>query len=207
MNSVEPKRARGRPVMTLAQKERFRGEIAQCAMKLFQADGYHAVSMRRLASEAGCTVATVYKYFDCKIEILKHLWAQIFSELFDHLEGLARSDRTAATNLETIAQAYVQFWLTHRDHYFLVFMSSDVQQTDVSVFVEQDGIVERFSLIRHVLGAARGQPADHNEVEIQAQVLICGLNGIAHNLITISGYPWVNAEQLVRAMVKGTVET
>ena len=60
-------RPRGRPTLSEAEASEMRRHIADCAMRLFQEDGYDAVSMRRLAGEAGCTVMTLYRYFDRKI--------------------------------------------------------------------------------------------------------------------------------------------
>ncbi len=46
-------RARGRPARSKQQIEDRRAHIAACALKLFQEEGYAAISMRRLAEEAG----------------------------------------------------------------------------------------------------------------------------------------------------------
>jgi AcrR family transcriptional regulator len=82
-----PKKRRGRPKRTQAEIEDMRSEIKRCAKLLFQKEGYPAVSMRRLAQEAGITVMTLYKYFERKIDILRALWQTIFEELFTELEA------------------------------------------------------------------------------------------------------------------------
>lgn len=207
MTSPDPPsgRPRGRPALTEAEASEMRRHIADCAMRLFQEDGYEAVSMRRLASEAGCTVMTLYRYFDRKIDILRALWAEILGDLFDRLGAIAEDESHALKRLEKVSFGYVDFWLQRREHYFLVFMSSGVSQSDVSVFVAEDGVVERFGVLHQSLAAALESNASDAEIELKTQSLLCALNGIAHNLITISAYPWADPKTLVDAAVSGVL--
>jgi AcrR family transcriptional regulator len=195
-------RSRGRPIRSQQQIEDRRAQIAACALKLFQEEGYSAISMRRLADEAGCTVMTVYQYYKRKIDILRDLWAQIFDELFDALDEIAARESDAVKRLNAIALGYVEFWLERRDRYFMVFMSSGVSQSDVSVFVQQDATLSRFAIFRDCLAAALAG-AGATELTLKSQVLLCALNGISHNLITISAYPWSAPKKLVRGAVSG----
>ena len=195
--------SRGRPALSKEKIADMRQHITDCAFRLFQEDGYDAVSMRRLASEAGCTVMTLYRYFDRKIDILRHLWAEVFVELFDELDQIATKEKNAIRRLNAVALGYVDFWLRQREHYFLVFMSSDVSQPDVSIFIGDENVMQRFSVIYESLADALGAEKD---IDLKAQLLLCSLNGIAHNLITISAYPWAEPKTLVHAAVSGALK-
>ena len=197
--------ARGRPPLSEEKMADMREHIAKCAFRLFREHGYAAVSMRRLANEAGCTVMTLYRYFDRKIDILRHLWSEVFVELFERLEQIAAKENDPVKRLVLVALEYVNYWLDQREHYFLVFMSSDVSQSDVSIFVDDDGAVDRFNLFR--IGIADSLDTDMNEPDIivKTQLLLCTLNGIAHNLITISAYPWAEPDVLVRAAISSVL--
>ncbi|NWH08743.1 MAG: TetR/AcrR family transcriptional regulator [Alphaproteobacteria bacterium] len=175
-------------------------------MKLFQEEGYAGISMRRLAQESGCTVMTLYKYYARKIDVLRDLWGQVFAELFDELERTASRKQTAHERLQAIALGYVAFWLARRDRYFMVFMSSGVSQSDVSVFVQDDRVLSRFGLFRQTLAKVLGGQADEAELTLKSELLLCALNGIAHNLITISAYPWPDPKRLVQAAVAGVIK-
>lgn len=179
-----------------------RKHITDCALRLFQDSGYEAVSMRRLAVEADCTAMTIYRYFDRKIDILRALWAKVFDELFNELDQIAAREDDAANRLNAVAFAYVNFWLTHRENYFLVFMSSGISQTDVSIFVGDEPTVNRFRVLRESLASALVPKISDADIELKAQLLLCALNGISQNLITISAYPWSKPDDLVRAAVK-----
>ncbi|MEM6899843.1 MAG: TetR/AcrR family transcriptional regulator [Pseudomonadota bacterium] len=208
MSELKPakSKARGRPAMSDEEIAEKRRHIAACALRLFQAEGYPAVSMRRLAAEANCTVMTLYKYFDRKIDVLRHLWADVFSDLFDQLDEIASQEEAAIRRLQAVALGYVSYWLEHREHYFLVFMSGDVSQSDVSVFVEDGASIDRFSLIYMCLAEAVGDDTDPTLLNLKAQSLLCALNGISHNLVTISGFPWLDPQELVETAVLGVLK-
>jgi AcrR family transcriptional regulator len=62
----ESRRA-GRP-----RSERARRDILEAAYKLLKAKGFHAVGSHEIASAAGVSSATVYRWWDSKEEILLH---------------------------------------------------------------------------------------------------------------------------------------
>lgn len=201
-DDVRAPRARGRPARSAARIEEVRSRIAAGAFRLFQEEGYAAVSMRRLAEEAGCTVMTLYKYYARKIDVLRDLWARVFGELFDQLDEIAAAHPNPAERLQALAQAYVEFWLARRDHYFLVFMSSGISQAEVSVFVRDDPLILRFGVFLNALTEALGVAPTDPAVAVKADLLMAVLHGVAHNQITIAAYPWTPPQQLVSAAVK-----
>lgn len=200
---VGPKR-RGRPFQSPEQAENAKARITSSAFRLFREEGYPAVSMRRVAQEAGCTVMTVYRYYPRKIDILRDLWSEVFQNLFESIVKESSSICQPVQRLETVANMYVNYWLDRREHYFLVFMSSGVSQSDVSVFVENDAMLKRFSIFRESLAAALPDVSEA-ELTLRSDILLCTLHGIAHSLITISAYPWTAPKDLVRAATQSVI--
>ncbi|MEL7111695.1 MAG: helix-turn-helix domain-containing protein, partial [Pseudomonadota bacterium] len=62
-----PKRSRGRPRRSETQRQDMRDQIEQAAARLFQSEGYGAISMRRIAKAVGCSPMAIYAYFDNKV--------------------------------------------------------------------------------------------------------------------------------------------
>ena len=199
-NRGEGRPARGRPALTSAQIAEMRAHIARRALELFREKGFGGISMRQLAHDSGCTPMTLYKYFENKFDILRMLWADVLCELFDELDRVARDHADPAARLEALAEGYVEFWLTHRDHYFLVFMSSGISQADVSSFMGDEAITARFAIFRTCIAAALGERTEAQDIRVRAEVLVLGLNGITQGLITISGYPWATPKVLVNEL-------
>jgi len=202
---IPQKAGKGRPALSKAQKETMRGEIARHAGRLFQDEGYSAISMRRLAGEVGCSPMTLYKYYENKIEILRQLWAQIFKTLFDQIERTQPRDASPAQALAHIAKTYVAYWLDHTEHYRLVFMSEDVSQREVGTFVDDAQISNHFVAFFEAMQQATQLDPQDPLLKHKTDLLICTLNGIAHSQITISAYPWTEAEKLVDMSVTNLV--
>jgi len=145
---------------------------------------------------------TIYRYFARKIDVLQALWVAVFNELFDKLDSIAAAETDPVRKLGAVAQGYVDFWLTNREHYFLVYMASGVTQADVRMLVDDKAVMARFRLIPDCLAAVVDN-ADRELVNFKAEYLLCALNGICHNLITISSYPWSAADRLVQEAIHG----
>lgn len=203
-NTPTARAPRGRPAHTAEQVADMRAHIAARALELFTQEGYAAISMRRLAVEAGCTPMTLYKYFDNKFAILRTLWADVLRVLFVELERVAAAHH-GARRLEAVALAYVEFWLAHREHYFLLFMSGGITQDDVSAFMGEGALLARFELFRECIRGATDACIPDEALRVRGEVLVCGLNGVAQALVTMSGYPWASPDALVRGVVAGVL--
>lgn len=198
-------RSRGRPARSPLQIEDMRQHIAECASRLFRDEGFAAVSMRKLAAEAGCTPKTLYAYFASKLDVLSLLWSEVFATLFDQLDARAAGLPDPRARLEAVANDYVAYWLQHRDAYFLVFMSTGLTRPDVEAFVATGSPRARFDLFARCLAEARGPGGPAGDLQARAEALVCALNGIAQAHITMSGHPWTPATALVRRAVAGAL--
>ena len=194
---------RGRPPLSDLKISQNRYRIIEAARQLFQEEGYDAISMRRLAKEVRCTPMSIYSYFDSKIDILRALWADVFVSLFAEVNAAQPVNASPSALLHAKCRAYVQFWLEHRDTYRIVFMSGGIDQSEVSVFVDTSPAASYYETFFEALALATDRPI--SEIIEPAQALICGLNGIAHSLITISGYPWSKPDTLVTFLVEGAI--
>lgn len=190
----------GRPAISDSKRLQMRREIADVAKRLFQDEGYAKVTVRRIARELECSPMSLYKYYDSKIDILHTLWGDVFNDLFDRLKSVPKSD----TQFQDLGKTYVRYWLEHSDYYRLVFVSDGVTQSDVSLFLDSPELLQHFAILSQALTSTEGiEPAD---VKLRLDAYICFLNGVAHNLITISDYPWPQADKLVDIAAKAITE-
>jgi AcrR family transcriptional regulator len=76
-------------VQALSRRDRVRAattqEIIQTARKLLVQQGPEAVSLRAIAREMGMTAPALYRYFASHEELLRHVVADIFTELATHV--------------------------------------------------------------------------------------------------------------------------
>lgn len=87
-----------------------RSAILQAAAELIAAEGYHGMSMRRLAKATGKSLAAVYNYYESKEEILFALQKEAFETL------IAAAARALRDVHDPVARLYV--FISHHVHYF-----------------------------------------------------------------------------------------
>lgn len=105
--------------ITLAERDRFRQELIDIARRIFLDEGYGAVTIRRITSEAGVTPMAFYWYFDCKDALLTVIWDDLFLESAGLCQAAAQQSDTPLLAYYT---AFIDFWLTRRDHFRFVFL-------------------------------------------------------------------------------------
>lgn len=189
-------RGKGRPFMSAIDREKMKLHIAETAKQLFQNEGYANISMRRLAKEAECSPMTLYKYYDRKISVLQTLWEVVFQELFAQLKKALKPQVEPIEKLRIACNFYIDYWLDNPEHYRLVFMAEGVTQTEVNYYLEESEIEAGFvffsKLIIDVLPERLEQQA-----KLKVDLLLCALQGIIHNKITISGYNWSDPNAII----------
>lgn len=206
MTSLKPTR-RGRPAISDHKRTEMRSKIAASTQRLFHLDGYRQISMRRIATEVGCSAMTLYQYYDSKVEILHTLWVGVFDEIFNRINELDVAEETPSKQLILLASAYVDYWLENTEHYRLVFMTEGIDQSDVSTFIDNPDIASNYQIFAIAISNASPHEISADELKRKLDVLICFLNGIAHNLITISGYDWPATEVLVDMATRAAINT
>lgn len=199
----ETKARRGRPPRSSKQAAASRELILQSARKLFVEEGYAGVSMRKIASLARCSPAALYILFPNKRLLLRNLWEGIFVELLMELEQVYKTS-PPVERVERICDAFVDFWLRRTDDYRTIFLIEDrLEDSQDSYFAESSfAVAQLFALKRAIVESqSRGELRAGSPDEIH-NILFCGLQGLAMNLITIPEYPWGDARRLKRRMIE-----
>ncbi|MGI9574229.1 TetR/AcrR family transcriptional regulator [Alloalcanivorax xenomutans] len=207
MTSTQSKTARrGRPPRSRKQARDSRQMIIRAARSLFAEEGYHGVSMRKIATMANCSPAALYKLFPGKRQLLLHIWEEIFAGLIEALNACYQNT-PAAGRLETLCLTFIDFWLSRPDDYRAIFLIEDQPKAEgEGYFVESSGIQDGLRIFRQAIVDAQTQgnlgAGDPDEMQ---SVLLCGMQGVAMNLITIPEYPWGDPEVVKRVTVRALI--
>jgi AcrR family transcriptional regulator len=101
-------------------------EIKQTARRILVSEGPDAVSLRAIAREMGMTAPALYRYFTSHEELVKHVIADIFTELAgDIRSAIAAAD--AESGGDMVAKVYAACWefrrwsLSHTREFGLIF--------------------------------------------------------------------------------------
>lgn len=180
----------GRPPRSETDILEYRSKIARHALAIYRAEGFGAVSIRRLAKEVGCAPMTIYAHFEGKTDILRYIWADVLTDMSGEIQKKLSSIVPPAERLQIAAQTFVSYWIDHPDHFRLVFMSNDVTRADVSRFIIDDRTLAHFRMFSDLVEVLL--PDDSN-VKARTDTLISGMIGIALCTNTIRDYPWADA--------------
>jgi len=89
---------------------------------LLQEEGPHALSMRRIAKEAGCSTTVLYSHFGSKEAIAKGLYLEGFSEVEKSMSALKHKDSDSSIQkLYNILNNYRTFAKANPTHYSIMF--------------------------------------------------------------------------------------
>ncbi|GAA2035230.1 hypothetical protein GCM10009839_39870 [Catenulispora yoronensis] len=86
-------------------QEVLRASLLDVAARLLAAEGPAALTMRRIATEAGCSTMVLYKHFGSKDAIATALYLEGFARLKRHLDAVPRGD-DPAEYLAALGRAY-----------------------------------------------------------------------------------------------------
>lgn len=101
-------------------------EIKQTARRILVAEGPDAVSLRAIAREMGMTAPALYRYFGSHEELLKHVIADIFTELAADIRGAivsadAESGGDMTAKVLAACWEFRQWSLSHPREFGLIF--------------------------------------------------------------------------------------
>jgi AcrR family transcriptional regulator len=186
------------------EKAELREKILDAARALFAAEGYEAVTMRKIAQRISYTATALYYHFPDKHSIMVELCQRDFSTLANCLLRIGKT----ADPVERIVKmglAYVKFGIDHPQHYRLMFMtpqpeceSGDCQMEegdpdqDAYAFLEQS-VVE-------ILKAGRFRK-EVRDVDLVVQTIWAGVHGIVALHLTKGCDEWLDwraAEKIAR---------
>lgn len=107
-------------------------EILDTATRLFYAEGYHPIGMRRIAKEIGIQTAAIYYYFPSKGEILYVICLEVTKNFVDEHLPILYGDAPAPELLKTLVRRHISYFWDHR-------FAMDVALRDHRILPEAQG--------------------------------------------------------------------
>ncbi|QMV18506.1 TetR family transcriptional regulator [Granulicella sp. 5B5] len=158
-----------------------RARLIEVAGKLLTSEGYEALSMRRVAQEAGCSQMAVYRHFANKEALTQHLCSMLYTDFVVRVSREMEIAEDPWEKLRLFIVALIRFATRYPDHYSLVFL---VRHSNPEVVADRERLGAEF--LRKVREIVRGVlPAEVDDVTVNMrlrQVVAC-LHGTAALLI------------------------
>ena len=103
------------------QKEEVRASILEAAWKLVNEEGWHALSIRKIADAIEYSVPVVYDHFENKDAIIAEFNKKGFQLLADQLLACRQQHTEPDQQLEAVGAGYWDFAFQHKQYYQLMF--------------------------------------------------------------------------------------
>lgn len=195
--------ARGRPPRSPEATDGERLAILGAAERLFAARGYEGVSMRRVATGAGCSAAALYRLFPHKRALLRTIWEAALANLDASLERAAASAPDPLARLKALGRAYIAFWVAHPDHFRAMFLIEDrVVDPGERYFADTSPNLARLvRLFGEAADEAVKVDALAGDVGQIVELIFCALHGVASGLVGMPEHDWGPPGDLAGRMI------
>jgi len=181
------------------QKEHLREEILEAARELFLKEGVENVSMRAIARKIEYSPTTIYLYFKDKSDLFRSLCEEAFAKLEYELEAIKKTEDDPVECLRRGTIAYVNFGLSHPNHYRVVFMTSHPRDSDRAYEFSGSGGERSFMYLVSQIQRGMEQGKFRRGDPMQAaQTAWATMHGLTSLLIMMSGFPWVERNTLIQ---------
>lgn len=203
--SPQPAPAPRAPRRTRAEQSEFYERVVQTSLQLFADGGYAAVSMRKLAAEVGVPPMSLYRYFPTKAHLIRHIWDDVLDKAYAHATADLARARTPPARLRAYLEGFLQYWLEHPSHYWVVFAIRD----DIGELMAEEGAYtlhpnpQRFIQTLDELFDAVVPPASLSRGARQTAIDLVFVKTLGFLLGTIglASLPWLNVAELKRQLV------
>jgi AcrR family transcriptional regulator len=179
---------------TEQQRQQTRTAILDAARELFVEHGVEAVTMREIAKKIGYSATAIYLHFKDKEALIRELCDTDFLTLAQELQAIGQIV-DPIERLRLLGLGYVQFAVTHPNHYQMMFMTPHISFDPDNSSIEtgnpkQDAYARLCSMVceAHAAGHFRAE-LDHPD--LIAQTLWAGLHGVCSLEIAKKNDCWV----------------
>src|SRR5579859_782862 len=183
-----------------SRRTTLRDVIRNTARELFAREGYESVSMRRIATEIGCSPMAMYRHYASKEDLLISVCEETFNGMLRVLDTGMEQPGTPLEKLRKCMRLIVDFHLSHPNHFKVTFLTAMPQgQT-----AERKAAIAQRAMDRLRMGVRECAEAKGIEVDIEltAQMLRTGMHGLASILINApKSCQYIDPERLKQEVI------
>ncbi len=184
-------------------------EMLERARLIYRDEGLEALSMRRLAQDAGLSTMALYSYFPSKQALLDGLWLDVFEALLEAQLPVSIGRRAPLKVLEAHVRAFVEFWEARPDQFRMIYMSA--QRTAGEAAVDMQGQPTYRKLIQlereRVAAACARDGSESSEQQVAELAATMLLKALGYLLLVLGmpRYPLPEREALRERVLRDAV--
>jgi AcrR family transcriptional regulator len=194
------------------QRKGLRQEILSAALDVFANEGYHQLSMRRLAEKIEYSPTTIYLHFKDKAELFECVCEQTFAQLSEIFSQVVRAATDPLDAFVESCRAYIDFGLRHPDQYTVAFLLDSGQRLTP---LAPEEVLQRFPKAMEAFYQLRSGVTDcmatgkfvEGDPDLVSQVVWAALHGITALLIVKPSFPWCDRGTLIDLMIQTMIRS
>jgi len=156
-------------------RESVRKDILEKSTQIVVNDGFESLNVRKIASQIGCAVGTIYNVFKNLDEIVLHINASTLDEIYDIMHKTSSGCDSSIGTIKKLGHCYITFG---QDNYHLWSMLFEhrLPTSDTPPDWYQEKIDKIFMLISDITAPLYN--GDKKKSMLAATVLWAGLHGV-----------------------------
>lgn len=160
-----------REISKRTKRRETRKAIKQAAVRLAEDNGWHGVSIRKIANAIGYSAPIVYEHFRDKTDLYHHLVADGFALLTQETDSAIEQAKTPEEVLRAVARARIDFAASHQTLHFLMFDADNPDWQQMEIYKSMKSIRHQ---VVHSLTQISGNPAKCEEYFFNFVCLVSG---------------------------------
>ena len=157
-------------------REELREMALAAAERIVAEQGYEGLSARKVASEIGYTVGTLYLVFENIDDLILHVNARTLDRLHSRMAGLKASKLEPGDYLERLGEVYIRFADEDPHRWAMVFEHRLAEGRELPAWYH-DKVMRMFAMVEAGLEPLAGQRSG-DEIAQAARALWGGVHGI-----------------------------
>jgi len=192
------------------QKLETRERMLEACRELLLTEGFHGMSMRKLAAKIGYSPTAIYFHFPDKEALLGELVEREFMKFRRGFDQAGQPGTDPIERLRRMGMIYVDFGLEQTSAYKFLFMNTQIEQFPKIGLIEhgnpaQDCYAYLRATVAEALAAGRFRP-DLTDADQIAQLFFSGTHGVVSLHLARGKDPWVSWRP-VRETARHMIET
>jgi AcrR family transcriptional regulator len=182
-------------------KEALRQNILSAALEIMAAEGYEALSIRRIAEKIDYAPSTIYVHFKDKLEIVTTICAETLDKLTEDLKRITAHYVDPVEGLRNGLRCYIDFGIAHPSHYLVSFcqplpvMPLNHPTKSFEAGLRCFAVLQ--NAVRECIDSGRIRSLDINLLSESIWVSVHGLTSLMITHSADPHFPWVDRELLI----------
>ena len=191
-----------RPALSDSQLLEARARILAEAARIISAEGYGALSMRKLASAVGLTAGALYRYFPTKQDVLRTYCTEALDGLTHRVERILGETADLPAALERALLAYGDFALDDVDRFRILFLDLEITTFELDEQTALSAYRLLLEAVRRAVAAGLLRPLPVADI---TRILIASAHGVCVLAVTVREIDFSDARLLVAESVRNAL--